>query len=355
MSKISTLNLDRLKDQIKAFASELGFQACSFSVPNVSAYAGAHQRQIDQGHHGSMRWLEHNQSLRYDPRQLVEGVKTIISVRMNYRPDSLSTMQRQLQQADRAYIARYALGRDYHKLMRNKLQRLGERINKELQQTGFRAFVDSAPVLERELAEQSGLGWIGKNTLLLHENAGSWFFLGELFLTLELPVDQPEVHKHCGSCQRCLIECPTDAFVTAGILDARKCISYLTIEHNGEIPEPLRAMMGNRIYGCDDCQIVCPFSKFSSATDETDFLPRHELDDRSLADLWSWTEQQFLQHMQGSPIRRIGYERWSRNLAVAMGNSGNTDWADLLKQKLGCVSSMVDEHIEWAIRRLTAL
>ncbi|AJQ94384.1 tRNA epoxyqueuosine(34) reductase QueG [Gynuella sunshinyii] len=352
MSQISALNLDLVKDQIKQFASELGFQACSFSVPDVSVYADLHKQHIDSGYHGTMLWLENNQHVRYDPRLLVDGVKTIVSVRMNYRPDSVTRMRELLSQPDKAYVARYALGRDYHKVMRNKLQTLGEKINTELEATRFRAFVDSAPVLERELAEQSGLGWIGKNTLLLNEQAGSWFFLGELFLTLELPPDPSVSGKHCGSCQQCLTECPTGAFVGAGVLDARKCISYLTIEHDGTIPESLRPLMGNRIYGCDDCQIVCPFTKFSQLTEELDYQSRHALDEPSLADLWHWNEQQFLDRMQGSPIRRIGYEKWTRNLAVAIGNSGEWGWVDMLLQKLGEVSPMVDEHIDWAAGRL---
>lgn len=337
-----------MKEEIRQLALSSGFQQVHFTQPDVSAYATQHWQQIEAGYHADMDWLERNTGVRYHPETLHSGTKTIMLVRLDYLVDR----DDELIASDRGVIAQYALGRDYHKVMRRRLTQLGSAIETLLAPTGFRAFVDSAPVLERQLAEQSGMGWIGKNTLLLNEEAGSWFFLGELFLTLELEPDPPRTTKHCGSCTACMDACPTDAFVREGVLDAGKCISYLTIENHGPIPEVYRKAMGNRIYGCDDCQWRCPFTKFSQPSTEPDFQPRSDFYQKPLDELWQWSETTFLSVMEGSPIRRIGYQSWMRNIAVAMGNSGKREWMSLLENKRATLSPMVQEHIDWAVAQL---
>jgi epoxyqueuosine reductase len=253
---------------------------------------------------------------------------------------------------DKAYISRYTLGRDYHKLIRKRLAQLAKRIEEQAGGGHYRAFVDSAPVLERAVAERAGLGWIGKNTLLINADAGSWFFLGEIYTDLPLPVDAPLNSKHCGTCTACLELCPTDAFKGPFELDARKCISYLTIEHKGSIDPALRPLMGNRIFGCDDCQLVCPWNKFAQATGEGDFKPRHELADAQLAALFLWDENTFLAKTEGSAIRRIGYERWLRNLAVALGNAPTSEAViSALQTRREFPSELVREHVAWALQR----
>lgn len=351
MNTIPVVNFEQIADSIRQWAIEAGFQDVRFVKPDVSRYVETHKRWVEAGYHGTMTWFENNQELRYDPTELVPGTQTIVMVRMDYRPDE-PDLQTLLDHPTQAYVARYALGRDYHKLMRKRLTQLGKRISEQIEPLGYRAFVDSAPVLERQLAERSGMGWLGKNTLLLNAKAGSWFFLGALFLSIELPADSPSDAIHCGSCRSCMDVCPTQAFVEEGVMDARRCISYLTIEHDGGIPEPYRAAMGNRIYGCDDCQIYCPFNKFSDATQEQDFQPRHNLHQAELIELFLWTEQEFLKRTEGSAIRRIGYERWLRNLAVALGNSQDERAKSVLLSKRSEVSEMVGEHIDWAVAQL---
>ncbi len=351
MTSIPAVNKEQIAAQIKTWATDLGFQDARFVAPDVSEYIENHKRWVNDGMHGTMSWFEQNQDLRYDPKALVPGTKTILMVRLDYRPDE-EGLDQLLDHPTKAYISRYALGRDYHKLMRKRLTQLGKKISAVIEPLGYRAFVDSAPVLERQLAEKSGMGWLGKNTLLLNNKAGSWFFLGALFLTLELDSDAPNEQVHCGSCTSCMDVCPTQAFTKAGVLDARLCISYLTIEHEGAIPEHLRSSFGNRIYGCDDCQIFCPFNKFSTPTDEKDFEPRNNLDRAELIDLFQWTEQEFLSKTEGSAIRRIGFERWQRNIAVALGNSKDERALQVLKHGLDGANDLLREHIEWAISKL---
>tara|TARA_Y100001973_G_scaffold87801_1_gene132245 strand:- start:439 stop:1266 length:828 start_codon:yes stop_codon:yes gene_type:complete len=268
---------------------------------------------------------------------------------MDYLPTE-TEMAKRLANPDAAYISRYALGRDYHKLIRRRLQQLAERIEQLIGPFGYRAFVDSAPVMERALATRSGLGWIGKNTMLINRKAGSYFFLGELYTDLPLPIDAPQQTEHCGKCTACLTACPTDAFVDSHVLDARRCISYLTIELKGAIPEDLRKPMGNRVFGCDDCQLVCPWNRFAKATQETDFTPRHNLDQASLVELFRWDEATFLKRTEGSPVRRIGHERWLRNLAVGLGNATSSiNVIEALKQRQTHPSALVREHVDWAL------
>jgi len=301
------------------------------------------------GYHGQMDWMARHGDKRSRPEALVPGTCTVITARMDYLPEG-EDPETVLASADKAYISRYALGRDYHKLMRARLAKLAKHIETQLGRGQYRAFVDSAPVLERALAENAGLGWIGKNTMLLNDKAGSWFFLGEIYTDIPLPADSPQETEHCGSCHACLDICPTNAFIAPWVLDARKCISYLTIEHDGEIPEALRPAMGNRIYGCDDCQLVCPWNKFAQRTAEPDFAPRHGLDDIDLLDCFGWNESTFLARTEGSAIRRIGYERWRRNVAIALGNAASSDAIKAaLTLALEDPSDIVREHVQWAL------
>jgi epoxyqueuosine reductase len=341
---------EEIKTLLKVWAAELGFDELRVTDTDVASYVDNHRRCIEQGLHGEMRYLERNQELRYYPANLVPGTQRIICLRMNCLPP-VATRER-LFSKTKAYIARYALGRDYHKVMRKRLNTLAEKLAARIGPFGYRAFVDSAPVLERQLAEKSGLGWIGKNTLLLNEQAGSWFLLGEIFTDLPLPLDAPSAKQRCGSCTACLDICPTRAFVKPWVLDARRCISYLTIEFKGSIPPELRPLMGNRVFGCDDCQIFCPWTKFSGATADPDFQPRHSLDDAELVGLFLWSEQEFLDRTAGSPIRRAGYECWLRNLAVALGNAPSSPAITAaLQRRLEYPSALVREHVEWALAR----
>lgn len=349
---IPALDTLTLAEQIKAIGVSLGFQAVRFSSPSTQSHQTQYQQWVDAGYNGTMGWMAENIDKRFEADKLHAQTKTVISVRMDYFPadaDSLAV----LENTELGYIARYALGRDYHKVLRKRLTQFGKQIELIAGDHGFRPFVDSAPVMERQLAEQAGLGWIGKNTLLLAPGSGSWFFLGELFTNLELPFDPPLPKSHCGSCSQCLTDCPTDAFLAPGVMDARRCISYLTIEYSGSIPLELRPLMGNRIYGCDDCQLVCPHNRKAPISEEQDFNPRHHLESPSLLMLFSWDEATFLNNMQGSPIRRIGYEQWQRNIAIALGNGKPTQQVHAaLTEKLGQVSALVDEHIEWALLQL---
>jgi epoxyqueuosine reductase len=337
---------------IGAWARELGFQQVGIADLDLRE-AGARLREwLDRGFHGTMNWMARHGELRARPDLLVPGTVSAICVRMDYRPAD-TRMIAQLRDGEKAYVSRYALGRDYHKIMRTRLATLAERIAAAAGCAVIqRPFVDSAPVLEKPLAARAGLGWIGKNTLLLNRNAGSWFFLGELITSIRLPPATELIDDACGKCRACLSICPTQAFPEPYVLDARRCISYLTIEHAGPIPVALRAAMGNRVFGCDDCQIVCPWNRFAKPTDEAAFRPRHGLADAELATLAQWTETEFLDRTAGSPIRRIGHERWLRNLAVGLGNAPTT--APVLAALAICRdqgSELVREHADWALAR----
>lgn len=306
---------------------------------------------LNAGFHGEMDYMARHAPLRARPSEFVPGTLSVITVRLDYLPPAADAWAN-LADPLRAYVSRYALGRDYHKLMRSRLKRLAARIEGEVGPFRHRACADSAPVLEVELARLAGLGWRGKHTLLL-SRTGSWFFLGELLTDLPIPADTP-TSDHCGRCQACLRACPTGAIVAPYRLDARRCIAYLTIEHRGPIPEALRPLMGNRIYGCDDCQLVCPWNRHAPHTRETDFLPRNGLDVATLLDLFSWSEEDFAHRLAGSPIRRIGHERWLRNLAVALGNApSSAEVVAALRSRRAHPSALVREHVEWALAQHT--
>ncbi|ARM83425.1 epoxyqueuosine reductase [Marinobacter salarius] len=344
-------NLEHLPEHIQSWARELGFSDVGITLPDTGAHGARLKDWLRKGFHGEMSYMEDHGDKRYTPTSLVEGTQRVISVRLDYLP-APDNPGRILTNPEKAYITRYATGRDYHKLMRKRLATLAKRIDEAVSGYDYRAFVDSAPVLERALAQRAGLGWIGKNNMLIHPKAGSFFFLGEIFTSAPLPLDEPFEKEHCGSCAACLDICPTDAFEGPHKLDARKCISYLTIELKGSIPEELRPKMGNRVFGCDDCQLVCPWNKFSKPTAEKDFQPRHGLDNSELATLFLWTEEQFLKRTEGSAIRRTGYEGWLRNLAVGLGNAPPTiPVIEALKQRADFPSEMVREHVHWALRR----
>jgi epoxyqueuosine reductase len=359
----SKSDMDQLAQQIRDWAAQLGFQQAGISALDLDQQHIQHlDRWLNDGFHGDMEYMATRRDLRAEPQTLVPGATRIISLRMDYLVGDTQPVKL-LKEPGKAYLSRYALGRDYHKLIRKRLQKLADQITaaaSALQtEHQYRVFVDSAPVLERAYANQSGLGWIGKNTMLLNRTAGSWFFIAELFTDLPLPVDPPEQKNHCGSCTACLDICPTDAFTSAYQLDARRCISYLTIESKAPIPVELRSKMGNRIFGCDDCQLICPWNRFAKTTSETDFSPRHQLDNIKLIQLFEWNEQQFLKNTEGSPIRRTGYQSWLRNIAVALGNllASNASEQDkqqainALKGRQNCDSELVREHIEWALQQ----
>ena len=336
-------------ETIQAWARELGFQDIGFTGVNLHEHETYLEKWLQAGYHGTMDWMDRHGSKRSRPSELVPGTCTVISCRMDYLPEAADAWEI-LENSEKGFVSRYALGRDYHKLIRSRLAKLAERIRDELACGTFRAFVDSAPVLERAVAEQSGLGWIAKNTMLINESAGSYFFLGEIYTDIPFMPSDPKEEKHCGSCSACMVACPTDAFVAPFVLDARRCISYLTIEHKGSIDEALRPKMGNRIYGCDDCQLVCPWNKFATTSPEPDFAPREGLDQADLVTLFAWTEKEFEERLQGSPIRRIGHERWLRNIAVALGNAETTqEIVNALRSKQDTSSPLVKEHIAWAL------
>tara|TARA_B110000879_G_scaffold102167_1_gene138114 strand:- start:1746 stop:2798 length:1053 start_codon:yes stop_codon:yes gene_type:complete len=345
---MTEIDIKLIAADIKKWGVELGFQQVSFTDIDLSKYEHHLKDWIDRNYHGAMSYMAENHDKRCHPEQLVPGTIRVVCVRMDYASDSKDSLE-SMESTGKAFVSRYARGRDYHKLIRKRLQKLARRIQDVVGPFGYRAFVDSAPVLERALAEKSGMGWIGKNTMLINKQAGSWFFLGELFTDLPLPVDE-QVSDHCGSCSACLDICPTNAFVKPNLLDATRCISYLTIELRTSIPVEFRKPMGNRIYGCDDCQIVCPWNKFSEPTQEKDFTPRHKLDDAQLVDLFAWSEREFLKRTEGSAIRRIGYDCWLRNIAVALGNAPSSkEIVGALQSRLNNVPDMVNEHIEWAL------
>lgn len=342
---------DALPGQIRQWAEELGFQETGIADTRLETDGEYLERWLDAGYQGEMDFMHAHGSKRYRPDALVEGTRRVISVRMDYLP-ARDNPREALQNRERAYVSRYTLGRDYHKLIRKRLARLAERIDAAVSGYHYRAFVDSAPVLERAIARNAGLGWIGKNTMLLNRRAGSFFFLGEIFTDAPLPLSQPHTTEHCGRCTACLDICPTQAFVGPYQLDARRCISYLTIELKGAIPLELRAAMGNRVFGCDDCQLVCPWNRFSQSTAEPDFSPRHHLDNSTLAELFLWDEPTFLRKTEGSAIRRAGYEGWLRNLAVGLGNAPTTvPVIEALKRRADHPSPLVREHVQWALAR----
>jgi epoxyqueuosine reductase len=340
---IDDMDYAALAQRIKEWGAGLGFSGVGIADADLSAAEPRLLEWLGQGWHGEMEYMARHGSLRARPAELRPGTLRVISCRMDYLQEVPEKA------ADEAAIARYALGRDYHKVLRSRLQKLCDRIGEEVGAFGYRAFTDSAPVMEVELAVRAGIGWRGKHTLLL-DRTGSWFFLGEVFCDLPLPVDT-EQESHCGTCERCIEVCPTQAIRGPYRLDARRCISYLTIEHKSSIPEALRPLIGNRVYGCDDCQAVCPWNSFAQAGD-AEFAPRNGLDAASLVELFSWSEADFDQRLRGSPIRRIGYERWLRNLAVGLGNAPSSRRiVDALKSRQDHPSALVREHVAWALKR----
>ncbi len=347
--KKEPLDLVQLSKEIKEWGKELGFQKVGITDIDLQQHEAGLQQWLDNNYHGEMDYMAKHGMKRARPDELHPGTLRVISVRMDYLPEH-AQFARSLQDKSSAYISRYALGRDYHKVVRKKLKQLGQKIEQRVGQLGYRPFVDSAPVLERPLAEKAGLGWTGKHSLLLDEQAGSWFFIGELMVDLPLPVDQA-VEDKCGQCVACLKICPTQAIVAPYIVDGRRCISYLTIELQGPIPVEFRKAIGNRIYGCDDCQLICPWNRFASTSEEADYQARRQLQQQPLLTLFSWSEAEFLSNTEGSAIRRIGYQRWLRNIAVALGNAPTTPAViDALENKLQqSDSELVNEHIHWAL------
>ncbi len=342
-------DLNELAQHIKQWGQALGFQQVGICDTDLSAEEPRLQDWLDKQYHGEMDWMARHGMLRARPHELLPGTLRVISVRMNYLP-AKAAFASTLKNPELGYVSRYALGRDYHKLLRQRLKKLGDKIQEYCGELNFRPFVDSAPIMERPLAAKAGLGWVGKHSLILNREAGSWFFLGELLIDLPLPVDRPQ-EEQCGRCVACMATCPTGAIVAPYTVDARRCISYLTIELEGPIPEEFRPLMGNRIYGCDDCQLICPWNRFSQLTDEADFSPRAALHTPELLALFGWNEEKFLRITEGSPIRRIGHLRWLRNIAVALGNAPYQDSIVLaLQARLG-ESELLDEHIHWAVHQ----
>lgn len=343
-------DLSYLASNIKQWGLELGFQQVGITDVNLEQAEERLQDWLAKNYHGEMQYMESHGVKRSRPEELVPDVLRVISLRMDYLPPQ-SQMLETLENPQQAYIARYALGRDYHKVIRKRLKQLALKINAEIGEFNYRVFVDSAPVMEKPLAEKAGIGWIGKNTNLINAKAGSWFFLGELYTDLPLPVDSPATN-HCGSCQACIDVCPTKAIVAPYQLDARRCIAYLTIEFKGSIPIEFRKAIGNRVFGCDDCQLFCPWNKFAKATQEGDFKPRHDLDSQELIELFNWTEEEFLRKTEGSAIRRVGYEGWLRNIAVALGNAPSLpEIISALNKRREYPSNLVREHVEWALKQ----
>ncbi|MFT5447228.1 MAG: epoxyqueuosine reductase [Gammaproteobacteria bacterium] len=345
-------NAHELGDAIRNWASHLGFDQTGITGIDLSADEQRLLAWLNDGRHGEMQWMARHGVRRSRPDELIPGTVSVISVRMNYFPATARDADAVLAQPDLAYISRYALGRDYHKLLRNRLQRLADRIEHEVGPFNYRCFSDSAPVLEKPLARNAGLGWIGKHTNLINRSAGSWFFLAEMYTDLPLSTDLPMTEEHCGTCDACLRACPTGAITGPFQLDARLCISYLTIEHPGAIPEHLRAAMGNRIYGCDDCQLVCPWNRFAKPTRTADFEPRDALDESRLSELFTMDGDTFERVFAGSAIRRIGHERFLRNVAVALGNAPtSTETLNALRTRQHDSSALVREHVQWALER----
>ena len=344
------MKLETLATDVKTWGKELGFQQVGITGIDLSEDEGHLLDWLEQGMHGEMAYMERHGIKRSRPDQLRPGTLRVISARMDYLPAKARSAQAVLGDGEQAFISRYALGRDYHKVMRARLKRLAQRIEAAIGPFGYRVFTDSAPVLEKALARNAGLGWIGKHSNLLHPQAGSWFFIGEIYTDLPLPTDQEFAEDHCGACTACIDVCPTRAIVGPYRVDARRCISYLTIEYRGVIPEEFRAAMGNRIYGCDDCQMVCPWNRFAQYSSEPDYQPRHQLDEVGLVECFLWSEDEFLEKTAGSAIRRIGYECWLRNIAVALGNAPTSAAVvNALNRRKGHPSALVREHVNWAL------
>jgi epoxyqueuosine reductase len=349
MTQLSSIDLAALKQRFQERARALGFSALGVAGVEIPQDEQHLLRWLDAGFHGEMHYMKRHGLMRSRPQQLKPGTVRVLSARMDYWPAAARDAGSVLSDPRRAYVSRYALGRDYHKILRRALAALAGEVQRQTVSFGYRVCVDTAPVLERAHARNAGLGWIGKHTNLIAREAGSWFFLGEILTDLPLPEDEP-ASAHCGSCQACLPACPTAAIVAPFRLDARRCISYLTIEHPGVIPPELRRALGNRIYGCDDCQLVCPWNKFAQAASHPDFKVRHGLDAATLPELFGWTASQFEERMRGSAIYRIGYERWSRNIAVALGNApSSAEVIGALEQRRADASALVREHVEWAL------
>lgn len=351
MSSLQAIDFKSLVDSIRCWASELGFQQTGIADINLEAEERYLQKWLAAGQHGDMQFMSAHGTKRSRPSELVPGTVSVICVRMDYLPESVASAENALQEAEFAYISRYALGRDYHKLIRKRLQKLADRITATAGKHNHRVFVDSAPVMEKPLAQKASLGWQGKHTNLINRKDGSFFFLGEIYTDLPLPADDAE-KGHCGSCRACIDICPTAAITAPYRLDATRCISYLTIEHQGSIPLEFRTAIGNRIYGCDDCQLVCPWNRFAKLSVEISYSARNGLDRMPLLSLFNWTELEFLRNLEGSPIRRLGYERWQRNIAVALGNAPSHPLIlDALKERITNSSSLVSEHIRWALKQ----
>jgi len=354
---MSPFDLHALRNELDALASGLGFAAIGIAHLDLAEDETHLLRWLEEGRHGDMHYMARHGTRRSRPTELKPGTVCAISVRLDYWPSEATRAEAVLNAPDLGYVSRYALGRDYHKILRNALQDFADRIKAKIGAFGYRVFVDSGPVLEKALARNAGLGWIGKHTNLIHQDAGSWFFLGEIYTDLPLPIDPP-TGAHCGTCEACIPACPTGAITAPWQLDARRCISYLTIELQGAIPEPLRPLIGNRIYGCDDCQLVCPWNKFARAAAHPDLKAvRHGLDQTPLAELFCWTAEEFESRLRGSAIRRIGHERWLRNIAIALGNGSRTGPAAerarrVLRQRAQDASPLVREHVGWALDRL---
>jgi len=341
----------RLRDDVRKWARELGFEQAGIADCDLSVAESRLKDWLNEGYHGDMDFMAAHGTRRTRPSELVAGTRRVISVRMNYMPARAVGAEDVLANPESAYVARYALGRDYHKVLRKRLETLAQRIRNAVGEFGYRVFTDSAPVMEVELAVKAGTGWRGKHTLLLNREAGSWFFLGEIYTDLDLPVDEPQA-EHCGTCTRCIDVCPTKAIIAPYTLDARRCVSYLTIEHKGSIPVELRPLMGNRIYGCDDCQLVCPWNRFAQKSTLPDFEVRHELDASLLVTLFGWDAQAFDRNTRGSAIRRIGHERWLRNIACALGNAPTSpEVLASLRSRADHPSALVREHVAWALER----
>ncbi|MEE8527195.1 MAG: tRNA epoxyqueuosine(34) reductase QueG [Gammaproteobacteria bacterium] len=351
MTKHADIDIEQLAKQIKSWGRELGFQQVGIADTRLEEDEKRLDAWLKASRHGEMAYMAGHGHKRSRPQELVPGTIRVIAARMDYMPAEAEDIGELLKDGDRAFVSRYALGRDYHKVIRKRLQKLATRIERETGSSGYRVFVDSAPVLEKALARNAGIGWIGKHTNLLHREAGSWFFLGELFTDLPLPVDKA-ASNHCGTCRACIDICPTQAIVAPYELDARRCISYLTIELKGAIPEEFRHAIGNRIYGCDDCQLVCPWNKFARMSMEADFAPRHQLDASALVVLFAWSKKEFLKKTEGSAIRRINHEQWLRNIAIALGNAETSnEVVEALKARAGHPSPLVREHVEWALEQ----
>lgn len=356
MSK-TMLNSTQLSKKITIWGQEFGFQSIGISDIDLSTAEPRLLTWLEKGFQGEMEWMQRHGNKRSRPAELETGTVSIISVRLDYLPPQSADPEMVLNHPQLGYVSRYALGRDYHKLMRKRLQQFAHKINAYAENFAYRVFVDSAPVMEKAIAVKAGLGWQGKHSNILSKEAGSWFFLGEIYTNLPLQTSQPKT-EHCGSCTACIDVCPTQAIIAPYQVDARRCISYLTIESKAPIPQEYRPLIGNRIYGCDDCQLVCPWNRFAQYSQVNDFSARHQLDAPNLLSLFAWTETEFLKKMEGSAIRRIGYESWQRNIAVALGNlevgSTYAKTAKIaLKNKYAISSELVKEHIQWALKKLS--